>query len=75
VAQENSFGGCEAASPLKGAVLETGRAAHFGPDREVCEYCQIAGQEVLPTPHCCLPHTVCNLVMSFSSRESAPARV
>jgi len=62
VAQGKSFERCEAASPLKGAVLEAGCAADFGPDREVCEYCPIAGQQVLRTPHCCLPHTVCNLV-------------
>jgi hypothetical protein len=45
------------------------------PGREVCESWSIAGQAVLLTPHCCLPHTVCNVVTSFSARRSKPARV
>jgi hypothetical protein len=43
------------------------RAVDFVPEKEACEYLQIAGQALLRTPHCCLPHTVCNLVTSFSS--------
>src|SRR5690349_12234823 len=50
------------------------RGPVFIPDREVCEYFLIAGQRLLRTPHCCLPHTVCNLV-TVSVGEGTPARV
>src|SRR6476646_10465257 len=43
--------------------------------REVCEYWPMAGQPVLRGPDCCLSHTICNPVTTFSTRGSKPARV
>jgi hypothetical protein len=53
-----------------GPVAEPRRCFVFVPVREVCEYWPIAGQAVLRRPHCCLPHTVCNVVTSKSARRS-----